>query len=86
MSKRVAYLKKIIRVRKKLMSLNQSKINHFEASRRIQELEKYVKAYGDSYGEDYWKGFLNRRKADIIFLIPSNRAQEAYMTELHQLL
>ena len=86
MSERVKYLKKIIRVRKKLIQLKQCGINQYEASRKIQEIEKYVLAYGDKYGEDYWKGFLNRRKSDILYLIPANRAEEAYLKELNELL
>lgn len=86
MSERVKYLKKIIRVRKKLIQLNQSRLNQHEVLTNIREIEKYVQAYGDKYGEDYWKGFMNRRKSEILYLIPANRAEDAYLKELNELL
>lgn len=86
MSKRVAYLKKIIRIRKKLIELKKSGKSTYEAMKVTAEIEKYVKAYGNCYGEDYWKGFLNRRYHDILFLIPANRAQDKFINELNELL
>ncbi|MDX1642015.1 MAG: hypothetical protein R3220_09980 [Balneolaceae bacterium] len=85
MSRRVKYLKKIIRIRKKLIDLNKSGMNPYESRRRIQEIEKYLEAYGQSYGEEYWKGFLQRRRADIIYLIPANNAENAFIKELNEL-
>lgn len=84
--KQVNYLKKIIRVRRKLIQMNKSGISQFEARKRLQEIEKYVDAYGAKYGEEYWKGFLKRRKADILYLIHANKAEEAYIKELNELI
>lgn len=86
MSKRVAYLKKIIRIRKKLLELKKCGTNPYETIRTVKEIEKYVQAYGQKYGEEYWKGFMNRRKSDILFLIPSNNAEDKFLKELNELL
>lgn len=86
MSKRVAYLKKIIRIRKKLIEMKSSGKSTYESIKVTAEIEKYVKAYGNTYGEDYWKGFLNRRYYNILFLIPANKAQDKFISELNELL
>lgn len=86
MSQRVKYLKKIIRVRKMLIQTNQGKINPHQARVKINEIEKYISAYGKKYGEEYWKGFMARRKSDIMYLIPANNAEKAYLKELEELI
>lgn len=82
----VIFLKKIVRVRKKLISINQSKINHFHATKILNELELYLDAYGKTLGEDFWRKFIKKRAQDILFIIPASKAGDKYTKELNNII
>jgi len=85
MIKQVVFLKKVLRVRKAILRSNTGKKNPYQVINYMQEIEKYVDAYGSKYDEEYWKGFVNSRYEKIVFLIPGNASKHKSLTELNEL-
>lgn len=63
------YIRKVIRIRKRLIAGGESRMNKALAWQHINHLEKYLKAYG--YNDDnQMAGFWRRNRGKIMDLLP----------------
>lgn len=83
--KRVAYLKKVIRIRKALIKKQISGKQFWRCTQIIKHLEIHIQAVNNK-NDDFWRRFINKYEEDIRFLIPENKAKETLIQELEQLL
>jgi hypothetical protein len=65
------YVKKVIRIRKRLIADNKSRMSKVLALHHINHLEKYLKAY--AYDKDYqMAGFWIRNRGRVMDLLPGS--------------
>ena len=68
------YIRKVIRIRKRLIAEGSSRMNAALAWQHINHLEKYLKTYG--YNDDnQMAGFWRRNRGKIMDLLPGSKSK-----------
>ncbi len=80
------FIKGIIKTRKYLMKSKTGFKNFAKCTKIIKDLELQISAYGHKWDSEGWRKFLNRKKEEITYLIPGNKAMQHKIEQLNALL
>jgi len=79
------FIYKVIKVRRKLIHMQCSKVDALQCKRTINRLDKLMKAYGQKWNTEGWRQFLTRNYNEVLLLIPKNGSQK-YIEDLNKLI
>jgi len=78
-------IRSAIAQRKKLLIIDKNGKNKMKCFQIIQQLELQMQAYKSVWDESGWKCFLDRNRANILYLIPGSKSGETIKQKIYEI-